>query len=150
MHFFGGLTTFYGLTCADCCATYSAERHQQACSAVAGYCRQRTLEALLEELRAVTAKTGSGGGQFASNGGAEGGAAGGRSTAGGGAAGFGAYNAGPSRASGGQNGRRSGGGLGGSGVFDEVTDAGAGYKRGYETMMGLQGEHGPVGWCLVG
>ncbi|WIA44448.1 hypothetical protein OEZ86_007199 [Tetradesmus obliquus] len=38
----------------DCCATYSAERHLAACQSIAGYCRQRTLDVLLEEFLAVT------------------------------------------------------------------------------------------------
>lgn len=43
---------------ADCCATFSADRHLQACEAVGGYCRQRTLEVLLEEFATVAAKAG--------------------------------------------------------------------------------------------
>lgn len=47
------------MMCADCCATYSEARQDTAVAAVKGYCRQRTLEQLLEELKATSkGKTG--------------------------------------------------------------------------------------------
>ena len=36
--------------CADCCATYSQERHDNTLRAIKGYCRQRTLQQLKDEL----------------------------------------------------------------------------------------------------
>jgi hypothetical protein len=38
------------LPAADCCATYSAARHDNSLTAVQGYCRQRTVEHLEQEL----------------------------------------------------------------------------------------------------
>jgi nicotinamidase-related amidase len=39
---------------ADACATYSQARHDNALEAISGYCRQRTTDALLEELAELT------------------------------------------------------------------------------------------------
>jgi nicotinamidase-related amidase len=38
----------------DACTTYSQARHDNALSAISGYCRQRTTDALLEELAKLT------------------------------------------------------------------------------------------------
>ena len=38
----------------DACATHSQARHDNALEAISGYCRQRTTEALLEELKELT------------------------------------------------------------------------------------------------
>jgi predicted NAD/FAD-dependent oxidoreductase len=38
---------------ADCCATYSQQRHENSLAAVQGYCRQRTVQQLQEELQQV-------------------------------------------------------------------------------------------------
>jgi ureidoacrylate peracid hydrolase len=38
----------------DTCTTYSQVRHDNALSAISGYCRQRTTDALLEELKELT------------------------------------------------------------------------------------------------
>ena len=38
----------------DACATYSAERHENSLNAIRGYCRQRTTDALVAEIVALT------------------------------------------------------------------------------------------------
>ncbi|KAF8060318.1 LHT2 [Scenedesmus sp. PABB004] len=101
----------------DCCATYSADRHLQACTAVSGYCRQRTLDVLLEELVAV-AGAGGRGPSAAGPGGAYGGPPGVMGSSGGG---------GPLMLEG-HGGHSGGGGTGG-----------AGSKRPY-AMWGSDGE----------
>ena len=40
----------------DCCVTYTEDRHLAAIEMVKGYCRQRTLEGLMEELRGHAGK----------------------------------------------------------------------------------------------
>lgn len=136
----------YQLTCmnllsadfADCCATFSPERHIEACKAVAGYCRQRTLTTLLQEFMTVMAKSGAAylppggpgdghGGQPGSGGLDNGGHGGGKLPGG---AGSGAYGVGSAGAGGlgGGTGLDSEAGVGGGGTA-------AGYKRDYEAMI---------------
>ncbi len=42
----------------DACTTYSAERHENSLRAIAGYCRQRTTEAFLAEIAALSQSKG--------------------------------------------------------------------------------------------
>ncbi|SDR57613.1 Nicotinamidase-related amidase [Rhizobiales bacterium GAS113] len=44
---------YYTICVADCCSTYTAERHRGALSAFGGYCRTVTLEAMLAEIAAA-------------------------------------------------------------------------------------------------
>ncbi|SED76931.1 ureidoacrylate peracid hydrolase [Rhizobiales bacterium GAS188] len=44
---------YYTICIADCCSTYTAERHEGALSAFGGYCRAVTLEAMLAEVGAA-------------------------------------------------------------------------------------------------
>jgi biuret amidohydrolase len=49
---------YYVICVADCCSTYTAERHADALRAFGGYCRTVTLEAMLAEIVAAAARAG--------------------------------------------------------------------------------------------
>lgn len=40
----------YGCVCADACATFSQERHDNSLRTINGFCRQRTVQQLSDEL----------------------------------------------------------------------------------------------------